>query len=500
MMLRGFYLILGMSFTGSTLLLLFLWLSPLLRRYFSAAWHRRALCVLLAFFAVPAGALVRTATAAVYTDRAIAANSFAGGSTIPLPHLAFSQAAAKPIALSAASSINIPMLFMAVWLCVLVILLARKTVCLAQFHHELRHSLSPVEDEAILLIHRQVLREAGIQTAVRLCRSAYTITPMLTGLINPTVILPDIAWSQEELAFVLRHEITHCRHRDLWLKWAGAALCMLHWFNPGIWFLMRQLERWMELACDAAVAHDMDSGERHRYGIAILAILDKAQPRLKQGVFAAFCENKQTMKERLTAMINAKKTTKKAALMSAFTLALLLICGLLIGATVHNPTKAASSDQNNMLQSNSVVLASSEPLLQDEKNSSAAENTPMAFLRPVNGEAVGWRFNEYPGHPGIDFPRPRDTEIYASAAGVVTVAKSATTGYGNRIIIDHGSGYQTLYAHCNALLVGVDEQVEAGQVIAKVGRSGRAPEDQLHFEILYNGQWVDPEQYMAPVK
>ncbi len=99
-------------------------------------------------------------------------------------------------------------------------------------------------------------------------------------------------------------------------------------------------------------------------------------------------------------------------------------------------------------------------------------------------------------HTGIDIPAPERTNIIASNSGVVTTAKYASSGYGNRIIIDHGGGYQTLYAHCYALNVKVGDFVAQGDVIAFVGSTGLSTGNHLHFEIRQNGATVNPYPYV----
>jgi len=97
-------------------------------------------------------------------------------------------------------------------------------------------------------------------------------------------------------------------------------------------------------------------------------------------------------------------------------------------------------------------------------------------------------------HNGIDLPAPEGTPIYAAADGVVTVAEEHYS-YGNYVLIDHGNGYETLYAHCTELLVEVDEKVAEGQVIATVGNTGYSFGNHLHFCVKKDGVFTDPENY-----
>ncbi len=99
-------------------------------------------------------------------------------------------------------------------------------------------------------------------------------------------------------------------------------------------------------------------------------------------------------------------------------------------------------------------------------------------------------------HTGIDIPAPQGTPIIASNSGVVTTARYASTGYGNRVIVDHGGGYKTLYAHCNSLNVKVGDYVNQGDVIAYVGTTGMSTGNHLHFEIRENDVTVNPYPYI----
>lgn len=98
-------------------------------------------------------------------------------------------------------------------------------------------------------------------------------------------------------------------------------------------------------------------------------------------------------------------------------------------------------------------------------------------------------------HEGIDIAASHGEDIRASASGKVILAKSYN-GYGRTVIIDHGRGITTLYGHASKLLVKEGQTVSKGQLIAKVGSSGRSTGPHLHFEIRINGQAVDPLSYL----
>ena len=98
-------------------------------------------------------------------------------------------------------------------------------------------------------------------------------------------------------------------------------------------------------------------------------------------------------------------------------------------------------------------------------------------------------------HAGIDIAAPRGTPIYAVSPGVVDAARY-NSGYGRIVVLDHGFGIKTRYAHNSSLLVSKGDLVEAGQLIATVGSTGQSTGPHLHFELLIDGKAVDPLDYL----
>lgn len=99
-------------------------------------------------------------------------------------------------------------------------------------------------------------------------------------------------------------------------------------------------------------------------------------------------------------------------------------------------------------------------------------------------------------HGGVDWPCPTGTAVHASDSGVVVIAKKLTYSYGQYILIDHGNGLSTLYAHNSSLVVGVGDKVSKGQIIAYSGESGNATGPHVHFEVRLNGTRVNPMSYL----
>jgi murein DD-endopeptidase MepM/ murein hydrolase activator NlpD len=97
-------------------------------------------------------------------------------------------------------------------------------------------------------------------------------------------------------------------------------------------------------------------------------------------------------------------------------------------------------------------------------------------------------------HSGCDFSAPTGTPVYATGEGVVRMA-DYDGGYGKCIEIDHGFGFVTKYAHLSAYSVKVGQKVKRGQMIGKVGNTGTSVSSHLHYEVIKNGQKVNPIGY-----
>lgn len=98
-------------------------------------------------------------------------------------------------------------------------------------------------------------------------------------------------------------------------------------------------------------------------------------------------------------------------------------------------------------------------------------------------------------HQGMDFTAETGTEIYATGKGIVEMANYSNGGYGNRVKIDHGYGYKTLYAHMSAIAVKQGEEVVRGQVIGYVGNTGTSVGPHLHYEVIKNGEKINPSYF-----
>ena len=113
-----------------------------------------------------------------------------------------------------------------------------------------------------------------------------------------------------------------------------------------------------------------------------------------------------------------------------------------------------------------------------------------AFVWPTSGQ-ISQGFAWY--HKGVDIANRSAPDILAADSGTVVVAGWPDNyGYGNRVIIDHGNGYKTLYGHLSKIYVVSGQTVSRGSAIGKMGSTGRSTGNHLHFEVVKNGTYISP--------
>ena len=186
-----------------------------------------------------------------------------------------------------------------------------------------RWSRTPGEDT--LALCREVETELGIKkpTPVWVCPLA--ASPMAAGLLRPRLLLPAEDYGERELGFILRHELTHIRRRDLWYKFLLLTAACLHWFNPLVWLLRRQGETDLELTCDDAVAEGLSGGDRRAYGEALLADLGRRRG-LASPLSTRFRGGKAALRARLRNLLSAPRRWGGPALAAALALVLIAAC------------------------------------------------------------------------------------------------------------------------------------------------------------------------------
>ncbi len=249
---------------------------------------------------------------------------------------------------------HLPEFLFLLWLLPALFLLSRKILSYQAFVHELKTSGTKIADPQADSLLAACKKTWNITKNITLYHAPWLSTPVLTGFFHPCIAIPDTQMPQTQLSFIFTHELIHYKRRDLYYKWLIQAVRCIHWFNPFLHLLEKEVNKACELSCDETVIHALGSRERKAYGDTLLLC---ARPRqtsghsINQSVSSVMLtENAAQLKERLGAIMNDQKKTQKTIFSTAAATVCLCICFPLLGtyAAPAASTQALSPRQTDV--------------------------------------------------------------------------------------------------------------------------------------------------------
>ncbi len=196
-----------------------------------------------------------------------------------------------------------------VWLAGMVVLLALKAVDYLRFVRNMRLTDKLVHDTQMLKVFDECRQELGIVTKLCLCTNVFAKSPMLLGVFQSELVIQEKDYTSTELRYIVRHELIHYKRLDLLYKWVAQIVLCVHWFNPIVHLMIREINHCCELSCDEAVIRHMDSNEKQGYGNVLIDTVSDGIYK-KGVVLTTMCEDKRTLKERLTGIMKSGKKSK----------------------------------------------------------------------------------------------------------------------------------------------------------------------------------------------
>jgi murein DD-endopeptidase MepM/ murein hydrolase activator NlpD len=314
-----------------------------------------------------------------------------------------------------------------------------------------------VRVEATLQLSKLQLRQ---QQAIA---SAFVFGCWRLHLILPqqfSQLTPDERW------LVLQHEFCHIRRKDPQQLLAWRILAALAWFNPVLSRLETAFIRAMELTVDQWVLTAQPAAA-YRYGQVLLRSLQYQPQTASPGAgFGQQATEEDFNRQRLWQLF------QPIAPWSGRRRCVLVTAALLLAALVH-------------------LLCSQ---LQWQRSGMPSWQWPLQQVAVNSAFGVKSVLRQYRPHLGLDLAGQKGDLVFAAAAGKVLIADhhSLHPNFGKVILLDHGAGYQTLYAHLQQFSVQSGDHIAAGTVIGRVGDSGKVTGAHLHFELLQYGQAQDP--------
>lgn len=220
-------------------------------------------------------------------------------------------------------TVDITDILLTLWLAGVIACVLWQGIGYYRLIRSLKGTSQPVERADLHTILQEQCADLIIDREIPLRVSAAADCPMLAGFVHPTLYLPDERISRTDAVFIFRHELTHYKHGDLWLKLLLLAARCLHWFNPLVHLIARFAQEDIEVACDDAVVRGHDGAYRRAYGETILRSAI-AQSQKRKALVSCFGDDKKTLMRRFEGLFD--KSVKKRGV------ALVVIIALLVGS------------------------------------------------------------------------------------------------------------------------------------------------------------------------
>ena len=140
-------------------------------------------------------------------------------------------------------------------------------------------------------------------------------SPLMIGLLKPTLLLPKTTMTEEQFDNILAHEMVHFKRKDIWYKWFISIVKCIHWYNPTVYYISKQADIECEISCDLAVVKGMSEEQETNYINTILTLLAAGNQR-KAALTTGMTSDKKTLKRRFTMIKNKVKFNKKTLIIS----------------------------------------------------------------------------------------------------------------------------------------------------------------------------------------
>lgn len=320
---------LNISLTTSLLILILLILTPLLRKHYTAKWMYWLWMILAVRLLLP----INFSFPNSLVNIQIPVNSIMNTTTHRLAPSEQSDPsiATQPIHNIAEPAANSPSLFFIlsmIWIIGVAFFFLYYAVGYYTFRKQALRWSKPIASEQVASRITSTMMEMSVPSSVSILTSEKVPNPMLVGFRKPLLLLPHEQYADNELQFIIKHELVHYKRHDMLYKLLLLTVSALHWFNPFVWLLVREASREMELYCDDTVVTQQSLTYRKEYCEAILSAMQKPNPRFLP-LSTNFSGGKNIMKQRFKAILSMKKKRNGLTLLST----IILVLGVMAACT-----------------------------------------------------------------------------------------------------------------------------------------------------------------------
>jgi len=231
------------------------------------------------------------------------------------------------------------------WGAGVVLFLSVHLLCYLHYKHKLIKNALPIEEDRILCQICRLSGELSIKPAIRAVKNFSAGSPMMMGLLKPVLVLPDDNYSEEELFFILKHELIHYKHHDLYFKLLFVIANAVHWFNPLIYIMRKEAAVDMELYCDESVIGQAGITERKAYAEALFSTMGR-QYKKGTALTTQFYGGKKIIKKRFKNVL-LESNKKNGRFVCVCVVCLTLLSGAMVGCSAVKNLPSEVKEQTN---------------------------------------------------------------------------------------------------------------------------------------------------------
>ena len=229
------------------------------------------------------------------------------------------------------SEISMFQLVISLWIFGIIIHIIHTIIGYIIYRKKIIRWSSPILDGELSEMVREISEDMGINKDIIPMEYRGEISPQIMGLLRNMMILPNNKLQEDELEFIIRHELTHLKSHHLWIKLLSTLTKTIHWFNPFVYYIADELEVEMEIKCDYEVTKKFNS-ERRRYYADMLIKLMEMEIVKCDGLTTYFGGGKRKMKKRLVNIVGKRKGKRGIVPLITISLVTILICGTIVFA------------------------------------------------------------------------------------------------------------------------------------------------------------------------
>lgn len=329
---------------------------PFTKKCFSASWHYYAWIIVLLVMLVPLKADVEIINLQDNEKVQYGGEFFSENTLKVITGDEFEQNAKEQLNMQ-----NSLKLFTGIWILGAVLIFVQKAI---------RYKL--FVKNVLKTAYKTQLDNVGQNIEVRITSKAKS--PFVIKCINPILVLPDKSFTEHELKNILAHELTHVKRKDALYKWLVTICKAVHWFNPFMYLIAKEIEKDCEISCDEAAVKNMNECERKGYAETIMSFAIARGRGVE--LATSIATNKKTLKNRLIAVKNSKKGSKTKAVLSVTLILILLVNFSLVSAFAGGMLLPISQDK-----ACPEVYFDSEKALYGYKDSEGNVVIPPRFLK-----------------------------------------------------------------------------------------------------------------------